>query len=197
MGLPRPIIMSRSSQRESVTLRKLILTAIFLAVALILPVITGGISLIGNMLLPMHYPVILCGMICGWPWGLVCGVLAPLLRSVIFGMPVFYPTALAMAFELATYGAVCGLLIKRLGLGIGSIYLSLVSGMVAGRLVWGLVSMILYGVQASAFTLDIFLAGAFLNAVPGIVLQLVLIPLIMAALKRSRTVPLNLKGESL
>ena len=78
--------------------RKLVLSALFLALCLVLPLVTGGIPTIGNMLLPMHIPVLLCGLICGWPCGLVVGFVAPLLRSLLFGMPPMYPIALAMAF---------------------------------------------------------------------------------------------------
>ena len=83
---------------------KLILAAMFLAIGLLLPFLTGQIRQIGNMLLPMHIPVILCGLICGWQYGLGVGFVLPLLRCVIFGMPVLFPTAVSMSFELAAYG---------------------------------------------------------------------------------------------
>ena len=91
-------------------LKNLVLAAMFLALGLVLPFLTGQIQQIGNMLLPMHFPVILCGLICGWKYGLGVGFIVPLLRSAIFGMPVMYPNALAMAFELATYGFFAGFL---------------------------------------------------------------------------------------
>ena len=90
--------------------RKLTLSALFLALGLVLPLITGQIPQIGKMLLPMHIPVLLCGMVCGWPYGLAVGAVMPLLRGLLFGMPVLYPTGIGMAFELAAYGAVIGLL---------------------------------------------------------------------------------------
>ena len=85
--------------------RKLTLSALFLALGLVLPLITGQIPQIGKMLLPMHIPVLLCGMVCGWPYGLAVGAVMPLLRGLLFGMPVLYPTGIGMAFELAAYGA--------------------------------------------------------------------------------------------
>ena len=88
--------------------RKLTLSALFLALGLVLPLITGQIPQIGKMLLPMHIPVLLCGMVCGWPYGLAVGAVMPLLRGLLFGMPVLYPTGIGMAFELAAYGAVIG-----------------------------------------------------------------------------------------
>lgn len=156
---------------------KLVLSALFLALCLVLPILTGGIPAIGNMLLPMHIPVLLCGLICGWQYGLVVGFVAPLLRSVLFGMPPMYPVAIAMAFELAAYGLIIGLVYaavhKR---GVAALYISLLTAMVGGRLVWGLAEVVLLGMAGNAFTLQAFLSGALLSAVPGILLQLVLIP---------------------
>lgn len=166
-----------------------VLSALFLALCLVLPIITGGIPTIGNMLLPMHIPVLFCGLICGWQYGLVIGFVAPLLRSVLFGMPPMYPVAIAMAFELAAYGLIIGLvyglLQKR---GVGALYISLLTAMVGGRLVWGLAEILLLGLAGNAFTMQAFLSGALLTAVPGIVLQLVLIPGVMVALDRTGVV---------
>ena len=81
--------------------KKLTLSAAFLGLGLVLPFLTGQVPQVGSMLLPMHIPVLLCGIICGWEYGLAVGAILPLLRSVIFGMPPMYPTALAMTFELA------------------------------------------------------------------------------------------------
>ena len=97
-------------KNNNITVRTVVFAAAFLALALMLPFLTGQIPQIGSMLSPMHIPVLLCGFVCGWPWGLAVGVVAPPLRSVLFGMPPMYPTALCMAFELAAYGAVAGLM---------------------------------------------------------------------------------------
>ena len=168
---------------------KLVLSALFLARCLVLPIITGGIPTIGNMLLPMHIPVLLCGLICGWQYGLVIGFVAPLLRSVLFGMPPMYPVALAMAFELAAYGLIIGLVYaavhKR---GLAALYISLFTAMIGGRLVWGVAEILLLGLAGNAFTFQAFLSGALLTAVPGILLQLVLIPAVMVALDRTGVV---------
>ena len=168
---------------------KLVLAALFLALCLVLPIITGGIPTIGNMLLPMHIPVLLCGLICGWQYGLVIGFVAPLLRSVLFGMPPMYPVAIAMAFELAAYGLIIGLTYaavqKR---GVAALYGSLIAAMIGGRLVWGLAEIILLGMAGNAFTFQAFLSGALLTAVPGIVVQLVLIPAVMVALDHTGVV---------
>ncbi len=167
-------------------IKNLTLTAMFLAIGLVLPLLTGQIPQIGSMLLPMHIPVFLCGLICGWQYGAVIGFILPLLRYVIFGMPVLFPTGIAMSFELLTYGLVAGLLygISRWQC-IIALYRSMLAAMLAGRVVWGAVQMILLGISGNIFTWRMFMAGAFLNAVPGIIVQLILIPGIMVALNRT------------
>lgn len=162
--------------------RNLVLSGVFLALGLLLPLLTGQIPTIGSMLLPMHIPVLLCGFLCGWPYGLAVGLVTPLLRSALFGMPPLMPTAIAMAFELAAYGAVAGLLMDRLPRRISSVFIALVVSMLVGRAVWGLVSWALYAMMGSAFSWQLFFAGAFARAVPGIIAQLILIPAIVAAL---------------
>ena len=87
-------------------------SGIMVALGMILPFLTGQIPEFGNMLCPMHIPVFICGLVCGWKYGLVVGFIIPLLRSSIFGMPPIYPTAVSMSIELATYGFISGLLIK-------------------------------------------------------------------------------------
>lgn len=168
---------------------KLTYSAVCLALGLVLPFLTGQIPQIGQALSPMHIPVLLCGFLCGWPWGLAVGFILPLLRSALFGMPALYPMALSMAFELAAYGALSGLLYKLLPKKIGYIYISLVAAMIGGRLIWGAARYILAGVKGDSFTFAAFLAGAVTNAVPGILLHIALIPLIVLALKKANLVP--------
>ncbi len=188
-------------KKQSRGIRKLVLSAMFMAIGLVLPFITGQIQQIGNMLLPMHIPVLLCGLICGWQYGAIVGFILPLLRYVLFGMPPIFPTGVSMTFELAAYGAVIGLIMQRLSrkntTGNGknyvlNLYLALIGAMLAGRIVWGLVRFILAQATMQPFTLEMFMAGAFLTAVPGIIVQLILIPGIMAALKRTGV--LNIDG---
>lgn len=168
------------------TTKKLTLSAMFIAVGMVLPLLTGQIQQIGSMFLPMHLPVILCGLICGWQYGALIGFILPFLRSVTFGMPPLFPTAIAMAFELATYGLVTGLIYGRSHWQcVISLYRSLIAGMLAGRIVWGVVQIVLLGIIGKSFTWQMFIAGALLNAVPGIVVQLTLIPTIMVALNRT------------
>lgn len=168
------------------TTKKLTLSAMFLAIGMVLPFLTGQIPQIGNMMLPMHIPVLLCGLICGWQYGAVLGFILPLVRYLVFGMPVLFPTGTAMAFELMTYGLVIGLIYSfSRWKCIISLYRALIGAMIAGRIVWAAAQMILLGVSGDTFTMKMFLAGAFFNAVPGIIIQLVLIPTVMVALGRT------------
>ncbi len=176
-------------------LRRLTLAAMFLSVGLILPFFTGQIQTIGNMLLPMHLPVLLCGLLCGWPYGAVVGAIVPLLRSVMFGMPLLYPNALSMAVELMVYGLTVGLiygLFRRQN--TGAIYVALVPAMILGRAAWGGMQVLLLGVGDGGFTAAMFLAGALTNAIPGIVLQLVLVPGIMTMLHYTGVIRFRGKG---
>lgn len=163
---------------------QMVLAAMFLALALILPFFTGQIPQIGNALGPMHIPVLLSGFFCG-PWyGLVVGFIAPLLRFLLFGMPPIMPTGIAMCFELATYGLVTGLLYKVLPKKNGYVYVSLISAMLVGRIVWGIARVILYGLGRSSFGWAAFMSGAFINAIPGIVVHIILIPILVITLKQ-------------
>ncbi len=162
----------------------LVLGAMFMAIGLVLPFITGQIKEIGNMLLPMHLPVMLCGLICGWEYGAAVGFILPLLRSVAFGMPVLYPTALAMAFELCAYGLLIGLFYgwsKKKTL--PALYGSLILSMIGGRILWGVAQTLLLGLGGKSFSFGVFWTNGFVKAIPGIILQLILIPALMMLLR--------------
>ena len=177
-----------ASPRNSSAVRKLTYSALYLALAMVLPFLTGQVPKIGSMLCPMHIPALLCGFMCGWPWGLAVGFLSPLLRSAIFGMPPVW-VSVAMAFEMAAYGAISGLLYRKLRGRGGRIYLSLIAAMLAGRLVWGLVQFLLAGLRSTTFNLTMFLSGAVTMALPGIILQLVLIPVLVVVMERTNMIP--------
>ncbi len=164
---------------------KMITAAICLALAMVLPFFTGHIPQIGKMLSPMHIPVFLCGFFCGPIYGLVIGFIAPLLRSVTFGMPALMPSAVGMCFELATYGLISGLMYRALPKKNVYIYVSLITAMIAGRIVWGIARVILLGVGGYEFGWEAFIAGALLNAIPGIILHIVLVPIIVIAVKKA------------
>ena len=166
-------------------IQQLVIAAVCLALCMVLPFLTGQIPEIGSMLSPMHIPVLLCGFLCGPAWAAVAGALAPLLRFALFGMPPLFPAGVAMCVELATYGAVSGLMYRLLPRKPMSIYVSLIIAMLTGRMVWGIVRLALTGVTDSPFTWAVFLSGAFTQAVPGIILHIVLIPLIVLALEKA------------
>ena len=168
------------------SVRRLTLSAMLMAVGMLLPFLTGQIQHIGNMLCPMHLPVFICGMICGPVWGLAIGAILPVLRSMVFGMPVLMPAAFAMAFELAAYGFVSGHLRKKLPRTLPMLFVSLICAMLLGRIVWGLVSVPLYGMAGKAFGWQIFMTNGFINAVPGMILQLVAVPAIVSALEKAK-----------
>ncbi len=167
--------------------RNLTLSGLFLALGIALPFVTGNIPQFGSALLPMHLPVLLCGFICGWPWGLLVGFVTPLLRMVLVGMPPV-TAAIPMAFELAAYGALTGILYRALPKTVLCLYASLLGAMLGGRVVWGVARWVMMA-SGVEFGLQAFLAGAFVNAIPGIIVQIILIPVLILALRRARLMP--------
>lgn len=167
--------------------RRLTAAALCLALCLVLPFLTGQIPRIGSALCPMHIPVLLAGFICGPWWAAAVGVVAPLLRHVLLGMPPIL-TALAMCFELAVYGLVSGLLYGKLAKRLKNVYLSLIAAMVLGRAVWGVAEVIILGAAGGTFTWTAFAAGAVLNAIPGILVQIILVPIIVVALRKANVI---------
>lgn len=168
--------------------RNMIMAALMLALSWLMPFLAALNPAIAKVISPMHIPIFLCGFLCELPWAPIVGFLAPLLRSLTSGIPALYPNAVAMSFELAAYGLVTTALSRRLPGKPGYVYISLIGAMLAGRAVWGAASWILYGLSGSAFTLEMFLAGAFTSALPGIVFHIVIIPPIVLALRRAKIV---------
>ena len=171
--------------KTATLLRHLVYAAVCLALCMLLPFLTGQIPQIGSALSPMHIPVLLAGVLCGPWWAMAVGFVAPMLRHVWLGMPPLI-TAIAMSFELAAYGLFSGLLYRLLPKKTVNIYVSLIGAMILGRIVWGIAMVVISGVSGSAFTWSAFIAGALLNAVPGIILHIVLIPILVMALKRAK-----------
>ena len=174
--------------QKNITL-KITYAALCLALCIVLPFLTGQIPEIGSMLSPMHIPVFFCGFICGWPFGALVGFIAPLLRSSLFSMPPMFPAAVSMAFELAAYGFLSGYLYARFPKMPRYLYLSLILSMIFGRLVWGAVRFLLAGLTSSSFPFSAFWAGAVAEAIPGIILHIVLIPALVLALRKSKVIP--------
>ena len=175
------------TQATNSAIRNLTYAAMCLALCIVLPFLTGQIPQIGSALCPMHLPVLLAGYLCGPWWAMGVGAVAPLLRHLWLGMPPLL-TALGMAFELAAYGLVVGLAYRKLPKTTGGIYLALICAMIVGRIVWGCAMVVILGASGDVFTWSAFLAGALLNAIPGIAVQLVLIPALVLALRRANII---------
>lgn len=163
------------------------LSGFFMALGMVLPFLTGQIPYIGSMLLPMHIPVILCGLFCGWPSGLLVGLLLPVMRSLLLGMPPLFPVAVTMSLELGAYGFLAGYLNSHCEKRTSSIYVTLVGSMAGGRVIWGLAASVLYPLAGVPFSWKVFTAGAFLNAIPGILLQILLIPVVVLGIQNFRS----------
>ena len=177
---------------ENTRLKKLIFSAIFLALGFILPIFFGQLPTIGQMLVPMHIPVILCGMVCDWKHGTIIGFILPLLRSLIFSVPVLYPTAISVAFEMATYGLIVGILYgysKKKS--IFTIYFAMIVTMILGRIIRCISQILLLNIQGNPFVWKSFFTGVILNSIPGVILQLIIIPIVIIALKRAKLLEFN------
>ncbi len=168
-------------------IKKMVLTSLLVAIGVVLPIAVHSVPNAGSVILPMHIPVLICGIICGFPYGLLCGVITPLLSSLLTGMPpaAYLP---AMVSELAAYGLVSALLIYfvRTRNFYVNIYIALIGAMVAGRLVFGVLNSLIF--RAGAYSMQIWLTSAFVTALPGIVIQLILIPALVIALQRAKLI---------
>ncbi len=178
--------MSNKSIRTGKTL-SIILTALCIALGIVLPMTLHAIPNSGSILLPMHIPVLMCGIICGWPYGLACGILTPLLSALITGMP---PMAIlpSMICELAAYGLVSGLIYYFVNTkkSVIDIYLSLIGAMIIGRIIYGVINALIF--RAGSYTMQIWLTASFVTALPGIIIQIILIPAVILVLQKARLI---------
>lgn len=175
--------------KKRLSVQKLVYAALCLALAIVLPFLTGQIKDFSKIFSPMHLPVMLCGLLCSWQYGLAVGLIAPILRSLCFGMPVMFPDAVCMAAELGTYGLITGLGRKILPKKIGYTYITLVFAMLCGRLILCLAKLAVAGLTDGSFALAMFWSSSVLKTVPGMILQLVLLPLILLALDKAGLTP--------
>lgn len=171
-----------NQMRNKNYVKDLILTAFFIAMGIILPMAFHYFGGTGPVFLPMHIPVLLCGFVCGWKYGLIAGIITPLLSSILTGMPPIFPIGAGMVCELAVYGLLCGLLYKSFK---RNVYLSLIISMIGGRMISGIANMIFFGIAGKPYGLSVFLTGAFVTSIPGIVIQIIFIPIIIIALKKA------------
>ncbi|MBQ8655314.1 MAG: ECF transporter S component [Clostridia bacterium] len=175
-------------------LHRMVITAVLLAVGMVLPFLTGQIPALGQLISPLHIPALICGLTCGPVWGALLGAVLPLLRSAVFGMPPLMPTGLAMAFELATYGLVSGLLypvMLRLlrGRRLGGMLAALIIAMAAGRIVGGAAQAVILGFSGKTYSFSAFIAAYFTGTLAGAAIHLIVIPVIVLALEKAKVVP--------
>ncbi len=167
---------------------KCAVTAACMALCVVLPIALHAIPNAGTLLSPMHLPVLLCGMICGWPHGLICGLAGPALSCFITSMPGigYLPT---MMIELAVYGLVTGLMTELVHTGrqLADIYISLLTAMLSGRILTGIVRALIF--SAGSYSWKAWATGYFVSSFPGIVIQLILVPALYLALQRAQLVP--------
>ncbi len=173
-------------KRKELTI-KICLAAMCLALAFVLPFVTGAIPEIGGMLCPMHLPAFLLGIVIGPYFGAGLAFLSPILRSLLFGSPLLFPRAFTMAFELMAYAFVFGLLYKLLPKKLPHFYVSLVSAMIVGRVVGGIVKTVLFELGAMGkWSYALFISGYITETIPGLVIQLLIIPPLVMALRKAK-----------
>lgn len=190
----------RDTQKRTYSM---VITAMLMAVGLVLPFLTGQIQTIAKIISPLHIPVLICGLCCGWRWGLMLGAVLPLLRGLIFGIPVFPTSALPMAFELAAYGLITGLmyafLLKKSKKGnhLPLILFSLVTAMILGRFVGGAAKALLLAAgiigSKSPFTFAAFFTSYFVSTALGALIHIVVIPMVVLALEKAKLSPMTMK----
>lgn len=174
--------------------KRMILAAVCVALCVVLPIAFHSIPNSGSVILPMHIPVLLCGLICSWPYGLICGLMGPLLSSVLTGMP---PAAIlpAMMVECAVYGAVSGIMLKftRTGKTYPDLYIALVTAMLAGRVISGIAKALIF---TPGLAMSAWIASSFVTALPGIVIQLALLPAVVCSLMKAKMIPMRYPKEN-
>lgn len=168
--------------------KKSIITAVCIALCYVIPLMFHGIQNAGNIFCPMHIPVFICGLICGWQFGLLCGIAGPALSSALSGMP---PVAIlpSMMVELAAYGTAAGLMMKlvRTKSTYADLYISLIAAIVCGRVLAGLAKALIFA--RGSYSMSAWIAGSVVTSWPGTVIQLVFIPTIVFALMKSHLIP--------
>ncbi len=170
------------------TLTKCAITAVCMALCVVLPMGLHAIPNAGTLLSPMHIPVLLCGLVCGWPFGLLCGLAGPALSCFITGMPGMGYLPIMM-IELAVYGLVCGLAMHfiRTGYVTADLYISLITAMLTGRIIAGASRALIFA--AGTYSWKAWATGYFVSSIPGIILQLLLLPTLYLALRRAHLLP--------
>lgn len=168
--------------------KKSIITAVCIALCYVVPLLFHGVQNAGRVFLPMHLPVFLCGLICGWQYGLLCGLAGPALSSLLTSMP---PAAMlpSMMLELAVYGCVSGLMMRfiRTKNAYADLYISLIAALLCGRVVAGLMQALIF--SKGAYSMTAWVSGYVVTSWPGTLIQLVLLPSVVFALMKAHLIP--------
>lgn len=183
--------------RRNDALYRMVVTAVLLAVGLVLPFLTGQLQSIGQLISPLHIPAFICGLTCGPVWGGLLGAVLPLMRMALFGMPPL-SAALPMTFELCAYGLVTGLMYPALCRGLRrrlpAMLGALIAAMIAGRIIGGAAKALLLisgAISGNPLTLQAFITGYFVDTAVGALIHLVVVPAVVAALEKARISPLS------
>lgn len=170
-----------------VNTKQMVLTGMLIALGIILPMTLHSIPNAGGIFLPMHIPILICGLACGWKYGLICGIITPILSSMYTGMP---PMAIlpSMTCELAVYGLISGIIIESLKYKnkFLALYTGLITAMICGRLVMGILNALIF--KAGEYGIQVWVTTAFVKGIPGIIIQVLLVPVIVLALEKSRLI---------
>ena len=171
------------------SVKRAAITALCMALCYVLPLAFPAVGL-GATFSPLHIPVLLCGLVCGWPYGLFCGIAGPVISSLLGGMPAAVQL-IYMVPELAVYGLAAGLLFSKIRTGklLPDLYLSLIPAMLLGRTVGGLAQAAFYLSTARSYSVALWAGSYLLGTLPGAVLHLILLPLLVLVLVRSGLIP--------
>ncbi len=178
-------------KKTSKHIKDIVIASLFIALGIVLPFLTGSNQQLGSVFLLMHIPTLIAGLVLGFKYGFLVGLITPFLRSILVGMPPLFPIAITMMFELASYGLFIGLAYKLLPKRPLFVYVSLSISLILGRVIWGLAAKIFYGLAGMTFTFDKFITAGFVTSLPGITIQIVLVPLLFISLKRTQVFNIN------
>lgn len=173
-------------------LYRMVTTAALLAIGMVLPFLTGQLQAFGKLISPLHIPAFICGLTCGPVWGAALGLVLPILRSMVFGMPKLMPTAVTMMAELACYGLISGLMYPAFCRMIKqhwpAMILSLLLAMLGGRIAGGIVQAAILGAHGTSYGFAAFIASYFSSTLVGAAIHLIVVPIVVLALEKARLV---------
>ena len=174
--------------KQMSSVKKSTLCALCIALCIVLPVAFHALG-VGAVFLPMHIPVFLCALTCGWAYGMFCGAAGCALSSLLTGMPTV--TGLpAMAAELAIYGLITGLLYRfiRTKNAYADLLISVIAAMILGRVAAGAINALIFA-RGVTYSLAMWVSAYLFTSWPGTVLILISVPALIAALMRAGLIP--------